>query len=104
MYLGESIIIKRDKKTLLSVQKKNITKTILRNNDGTSPKTKFTTLEIVPKEQTRLKIVSRDRDGENHFNNFIEAYFQYCEINIDDVERKYLSKQGDYRMEFKHSL
>ena len=98
---NDIIIIKQTKK-IIKIKNKSISKTIIRNNDNTSLKNKYKTIELVWDENKSLKIVSKKTNQESIFNDFIEYYLLFFDLNLDSFEKKTINKQGDYKLTYNH--
>jgi len=100
--VGDKILIKRGHKTILELDSKKITQTIIRKNDDTSLKNRYRTIELIWSKKKRLKIVSRDKNQEGVFNDFIESYLSFFDIDSNSLSKQLINKQGDYKLIYNH--
>ena len=98
--LGDLITIHGPKKKLYQFNKNNITKIIIKSNDDKTLQNRFRTLEIRSNHHENIKIISRDKNQEGVFNNFLEACILYFDLNRDSAEKIALNTLGDYKLIF----
>ncbi|QXP58781.1 hypothetical protein [Olleya sp. HaHaR_3_96] len=98
--LGELITIQGHKKKLYQFNKKDITKIIIKSNDDKTIHNRFRILEMYFNENKSINIISRDKNQEGVFNNFLEACILYFDLNRDSAEKRALNTSGDYKLIF----
>ncbi|MBQ4804161.1 hypothetical protein J8L88_14960 [Aquimarina sp. MMG015] len=98
--LGKGIKIKRNKKVLYQLNKDEITKFIIKSNDDKTLQNRFRTLEINTNQDKKIKIISRDKNQEGVFNDFLKAYILYYNLNKDHAQKVSINTLGDYKLIF----
>lgn len=98
--LGKKIVIKRNNQCLYEISPNQILKTVIRSNDNKRLKNRFRTLEIIKKEGNKVKIISRDKNQKGIFNEFLNSYVSYYNLDIDKAHKLSINNLGDYKLVF----
>lgn len=98
--LGEKIKIERNNKLLYQFNKNQMSKIIIKSNDDKTLQNRFRTLEINTNQDKKIKIISRDKNQEGVFNDFLNAYISHYNLNKDNAQKVSINTLGDYKLIF----